>query len=63
MAACGWSNVPFPLTPALSLGEREKRSRLWNKAAAVSEAGRALAPKRAGGPFPLPEGDLPEGEG
>jgi hypothetical protein len=43
---------PFPLTPALSLGElgeRENRSPLWNEAVVVSEAGRTPAPKNAGG--------------
>jgi hypothetical protein len=57
MAACRWPNVPFPLTPGLSLGERENRATLQNDAIALREGGRPPAPNDAGGLFPLPEGE------
>jgi len=52
----------FPLTPALSLGEREKRSQLYSKATVVNGSDTAQIIESGQLLFPLPEGEG-QGEG
>jgi hypothetical protein len=52
----------FSLTPALSLGEREKRSQLFGKAIVVNGSNAAQITESEQLLFPLPEGEG-QGEG
>jgi hypothetical protein len=58
------SHAPFPLTPALSLGEREARSPLGKKTCGGIGESRFRFPRRPQPVFLLPEGEgQDEGEG
>jgi hypothetical protein len=58
------SHAPFPLTPALSLGEREARSPLGKKTCDGMDASRFRFPRRPHHAFLLPGGEgQDEGEG
>jgi hypothetical protein len=57
-----FNGARFPLTSALSLGEREKRSQLFGKAIVVNGSNAAQITESEQLLFPLPEGEG-QGEG
>jgi cytochrome c peroxidase len=62
LATIGNSAVAFPLTPALSLGERENRSPHFSETSAVNRSENSLPTKHSRQLSPLPEGEG-QGEG